>query len=93
MEMMSQIVLGGQFEKLFAIGAVAVLIEDLAEHAGGHQARHPSEVDSGFGMAGAAENAAFLGHQRKQVPRPVEVARLTARVDNCADRRRVLRRP
>ena len=62
--------------------------EDFAQHAGGQQAGHARQVDGRFGVSGAAEHAAFLGHERKQVAGPNEVGRLARRVANRPDRRR-----
>ena len=68
-------------------------VENFAEHAGGQQAGHAGQIDRGLGVAGAAEHAAFFGHQRKQMPRPNEVVRLARRVADRLDRARPFRRP
>ena len=59
-------------------GPIAVGSEDFAQHAAGRQAGHAGQVDRGLGVSGAAQHAAFLGHQRKQVAGPHEVAGLLA---------------
>ena len=80
----------GQLVELFAAGAVAVGIEDFAEHAGGPQAGHAGQIDRGLGMAGAAQHAPFLGNQRGDVARPHEIGGLAGRVDDGLDRGRPL---
>ena len=52
-----------------AIGPIAVVVEDFAQHAAGRQPGHPGQIDGGLGVPGTAQHAAFLGHQRKQVAR------------------------
>ena len=84
-----QAVLAGDRVQLLASGH-ADAVGDLAEHAGGRQAGQPGQVDRGLGMPGAAEHAPFLGHQRKQVAGPDEVAGLGRRVDDRPDRPRPL---
>ena len=39
-----------------------------------------------LGMAGAAQHAPFLGHQRKQMAGPDEIGRLAGRIDDRPDR-------
>ena len=42
-------------------GHGAVFVHDLADDAGGDEAGHAGEVDGGFGLAGADQDAAFAG--------------------------------
>ena len=58
----------GQAVEFVAGGAVAVGVEDFAEHAGRRQPRQPGQIDGGLGMAGPAEHAALLGHQADRCP-------------------------
>ena len=78
----------GQRVQLVAGGPVAALAEDFAQHAGRLQAGHARQIDGRLGVAGPAQHAAFLGHQRKEVPGPDEVGRLARRVDDRLDRAR-----
>ena len=39
----------------------AVVVQDFAEHPGRLQAGHARQIDRRFGVAGAAQHAAFLG--------------------------------
>ena len=53
----------------------AVIIHQLGKHADRRQTGEPAEIDARFGVTGAHEHAAVLGHQRKDVAGPHEVAR------------------
>ena len=50
------------------------------------QAGHARQVDGRFGVSGAAEHAAFFGHEREQVAGAGEVGRLAGRVADRLDR-------
>ena len=65
-------------------------VEDLAEDAGRRQAGQPRQVDRRLGMAGAAEHAPLLGHQREQMAGPDQVVRPGRRVDDRPHRPRPL---
>jgi hypothetical protein len=54
-------------------GHGAVFVHDLADDAGGDEAGHAGEVDGGFGLAGANENATFAGAEREDVSGTGEV--------------------
>ena len=45
----------------------AVVVHDLADHAGGRQAREPRQVDGALGLAGAPQHAALARAQREDV--------------------------
>ena len=62
-----------------------VVVHDLADHAGGREAREPREVDRRLGLAGALEHAAGLGLQREDVAGLDEVARPRGGVDRDLD--------
>ena len=47
----------------------AVVVHDLADHAGGIKSGKPRDVDGGLGMSGADKHAAILGDQREDVAR------------------------
>ncbi len=47
----------------------AVVVHDLADHAGGIESGKTRKIDGRLGMAGAHQHAAFLGHQWKHVAR------------------------
>ncbi len=69
-----------QAEKQIAVGPITVGAEDFAQHAGRRQPGQAGQIDRRFGVARAAQHASFFGHQRKQMPRPQEIARLAGRV-------------
>ena len=50
-----------------ATGHRAVVVHDLADHAGRGEARQTRQVDRGFGVAGAHQHAAVARHQREDV--------------------------
>ena len=68
----------------------AVVVHDLADHAGRVQAGQPREVDRRLGLAGALEHAAGLGLEREDVAGLDEVARRRLRVDRDLDRARAV---
>ena len=68
----------------------AVVVHDLADHAGRGQAGEPREVDRRLGLAGALEHAAGLGLEREDVAGLDEVARPRGGVDRDLDRARAV---
>ena len=64
---------------------VAVLVDDLAQHAGRVQPGHAGQVDGGLGVAGPLEHAALAVAQREDVAGPGEVAGPGRRVDERLD--------
>ncbi len=55
----------------------AVIIDQLADHADRRrEARKPRQIDGGFRVARAHQNAAGFRHQRKNMPGPHEIVRL-----------------
>jgi hypothetical protein len=72
--------------QLVAVGPVAGLVEDFAQHAGRMEAGHAGQVDGRFGVAGAAEYTALLGHERLDVAGAGEVGRLARGVAEGLDR-------
>ena len=64
----------------------AVLLHDLADHAGRRQAREPREVDRALGLARALERAAGARAQREDVAGLHDVARAHAGIDRDLDR-------
>ena len=52
--------------------------------------RPTGQVDGGLGMAGPAQHASFLGHEREQMPWPNQFVRPRRRVDDRSDRPRPL---
>src|SRR5262249_36401610 len=53
----------------------AVVVDDLADHAGGVQAGEAGEIDRRLGLSAALEHAAGAGAQREHVAGPGEVVR------------------
>ena len=70
----------------------AVVVDQLAEHAGRAQAGQPGQVDRGLGVAGPAQHAAVAGPQRHHVPGAGQVGRPGRRVGQQPDRVRPLGR-
>ena len=56
-----EVVLGGEGLEVGESAHGAVVVDELAEHAGGVVAGEAGEVDGGFGVAGAFEHAAAFG--------------------------------
>ena len=73
-------------------GHRAVVVDDLREHPGRSQPRHPREVDGGLGVSRPPQHAALAVTQREDVARPREIARRGARVGEQTDRPRAVRR-
>ena len=69
-----------------------VLVHDLADDAGGVQARQAREVDRRLGLAGALQHAAGAGAEREDVAGLDEVVRALRRVDRHLDRVRAVGR-
>ncbi len=70
-----QLVALGKSGKLGAAHHRTIVIHQFRQHAHRRHAGQPAHVDAGFGMARAHQDAAFLGDQRKHVPRPYKVRR------------------
>ena len=85
--MISRSCSAGQREQRVARGAIAVGPRISHSTPAGVQSGHAGQIDRGLGVSGAAQHAALLGHQRKQVPGPHEVGRLAGRVEDRADGR------
>ena len=71
-------------------GHRAVVVDELAEHAGGVEAGEAREVDGGLGVAGALEHAAALAAQREDVARAAQVVGRGVGVDEHLDRARAV---
>ena len=69
-----------------------LLVDDLAEHAGGIQAREPGEVDRGFGVAGALQHTALARFEGEDVTGAGQVVRSRGGIDQRADRGRTVER-
>ena len=67
--MKMMLVLGGELLELRPARRRAVLVQDLADHAGRREPGEPREVDGGLGMPDALEHAAVARAQRKHVAR------------------------
>jgi hypothetical protein len=65
-------------------------VQDLAENSRRGQAREPCEVDGRLGVPRPSQHPPFLGHERKQVPRPLQVIRFGRGVDDGPHRSRPL---
>ena len=63
----------------------AVVVHDLADHAGGIKPGETREIDRRFGMPGADQHAAFLGEQREHVTGSYDVAIVLGRIDGDGD--------
>jgi len=70
-----QPVLVGKRHEVRQARHAAVVVEDLADDAGGLEPRQPAQVDAALGLAGPDEDPARLGAERKDVARPDEVGR------------------
>ena len=90
MVMISKWCFSARIIELVAVGAVAVVGQHFAKHARRLEPRHAGQVHGGLGVTGPAEHAAFLGDQRKEVPRTDEVAGLARRIEDRQDRGRPL---
>ena len=76
-----------ELDQLGHAGHRAVVVHDLADHAGGPQAGEAGEVDRALGLAGAHEHAALAGAQREDVARGAPDPRAGVGVDGDADGR------
>ena len=72
-------------------GHMAIGLEDFAQDAGGLEAGEPGEIDAGFGMARAAQNAAIPGAQREDVAGLDEIVRRGLGVHEELDGARAVR--
>lgn len=66
-------VLEGEFAELRQAGHGAVGVHDFADDAAGTESGEAGEVDGGFGLTGADEDAAFAGAEGEHVPGTREV--------------------
>jgi hypothetical protein len=69
-----QAVLGGEDGQLRDPGHRAVVVDDLAQHAGRLEPREAGEVDRGLGVPSPLEHPPVASPQREDVAGPVEVA-------------------
>ena len=81
-----QVVLAAVALEVGDAGHRAVVVHDLADHAGRVQTGQSREVDGRLGLAGALEHAARLGLQREDVAGLDQVARRGLGVDGDLDR-------
>ena len=72
-------------------GHLAVVAHDLADHAGGIQTGHASQIDRCLGLPGADQHAALTRAQRKDVPWTGQIGRIRAWIDRRADGLRPVR--
>src|SRR5437867_6351398 len=79
--------LGKALELLTARGA-AILVEDLANHAGRVQASAARQVDRGLRVADALQHAALTRAQWEDVTAMTQIARRCGRIHRHANRRR-----
>ncbi len=82
-----QPVLLAELDQVGHPGHGAVVVDDLAQHAGGVHAGEAGQVDRRLGVAGTLEHAALGVAQREDVTRAGEVDRLGRRVDERLDGR------
>src|SRR5690606_15640360 len=66
--------------------------EDLADHARGIEPGEPGKVHTGLGLPHALQHAAGPGPQRKDVPRPAKIRRVTVTADGHVDGARAVAR-
>src|SRR5260370_11871291 len=76
-----QIVFAAEFDELRHAGHGAVFVHDFADDTRGGEASDAREVDGGFGLASADENATLARTQRKNVAGAREVLRLRFWID------------
>ncbi len=63
----------------------AVIAHDFADDAGGVESGHAGEIDGGFGLPGADQDAAFAGAQRKDVAGAHQVRGARGGIDGDLD--------
>src|SRR5579859_5488987 len=80
-----QIVRFAEFDELRHAGHGAVFTHNLADDSGGSETRDAREVDAGFGLAGANENAAVARTKRKNVAGARKILRACFRIDGGED--------
>jgi hypothetical protein len=78
-------VLAAEGNEIGDAGHGAVVAHDFADDACWGEACEAGEVDGGFGLAGADEDAAASGAEREDVAGPNEVSGGGARIDGDAD--------
>ncbi len=69
-----EIMLAGEFQHVLAALHRAVVVDQLGNDAHRWQACQAGEIDGRLGVAGAHEHPAALGHQRKDMAGPHEIA-------------------
>lgn len=80
-----ELMLFGEGEEFIAIRAITLFVEDFAQNSGGGESGHASQVDSGFGMTGATQDATFHGDERKDVSGFDEISWSGIRFGETAD--------
>ena len=80
-----QIVLPAKFVKLRHAGHGAVFVHDFADHAGGVKAGDAGEINAGFGLASAHEDAAVAGTKGEDVAGASEVLRASFFINGGED--------
>ena len=68
----------------------SVVVQDFAEDAGRLQSGHACEIDRRFGVAGAAQHAAVLRSQRKDMSGLHQIVRRRVRIRDGLDGRRAI---
>ena len=87
-----EVVALGEGDEVGQAGHCAVIVHDLADHAGGGEAGKACDIDGRFGMAGADQSAAVTRDERKHVPRRDNVVAAHFGVDRDRDRPGAVRR-
>ena len=81
----AEAVLAAEGDEVGDAGHGAVVAHDFADDAGGREAGETGEVDGGFGLAGADEDAAAAGAEREDVAGTNEVGGCGAGIDGDLD--------
>ena len=74
-----ELVAARELDEIVAARHRAVVVQDLDDDGRGLEAGEPREVAAGFRVPGARQHAAGLRHQREDVARLAQIARLCAR--------------
>jgi len=80
-----QIVFFAEFDELRHARHGAVLAHNFADDTGGSESRDTREVDAGFGLTGANEDAAVASTKRKDMTGAREILRTGFRIDGGED--------
>ena len=83
-------VLLAELDEVRHAGHRAVVLHDLADHAGGREPGQPREIDGALGLPRALERPAGAGAQREDVSGLHDVARAHAGIDRDLDRARAV---